>query len=45
MYKRHSTKDAILNAIKVNSAIGGSTNAVLHLLAIAYEAGVDLDIF
>lgn len=27
------TKDAILNAIKVNSAIGGSTNAVLHLLA------------
>ena len=39
------TKDAILNAIKVNSAIGGSTNAVLHLLAIAYEAGVDLDIF
>lgn len=39
------TKDAILNAIKVNSAIGGSTNAVLHLLAIAYEAGVDLGIF
>lgn len=39
------TKDAILNAIKMNSAIGGSTNAVLHLLAIAYEAGVDLDIF
>ena len=39
------TKDAILNAIKVNSAIGGSTNAVLHLLAIAYEAGVELDIF
>ena len=39
------TKDAILNAIKVNSAIGGSTNAVLHLLAIAYEADVDLDIF
>ena len=39
------TKDAILNAIKVNSAIGGPTNAVLHLLAIAYEADVDLDIF
>lgn len=39
------TRDAIVNAIKVNSAIGGSTNAVLHLLAIAYEAGVDLDIF
>lgn len=39
------TRDAIVNAVKVNSAIGGSTNAVLHLLAIAYEAGVDLDIF
>lgn len=39
------TKDAIINAIKVNSAIGGSTNAALHLLAISYEAGVDLDIF
>ncbi len=39
------TRAALVNAIKVNSAIGGSTNAVLHLLAIAYEAGVDLDIF
>ena len=39
------TKDTILNAIKVNSAIGGSTNAVLHLLALAYEARVELDIF
>lgn len=39
------TKAALTNAIKVNSAIGGSTNAVLHLLAIAYEAGVELDIF
>lgn len=39
------TKAAICNAIKVNSAIGGSTNAVLHLLAIAYEAEIDLDIF
>lgn len=39
------TRAALTNAIKVNSAIGGSTNAVLHLLAIAYEAGVDLDIF
>lgn len=38
-------KESILNAIKVNSAIGGSTNAVLHLLAIAYEAEIDLDIF
>ena len=39
------TRAALVNAIKVNSAIGGSTNAVLHLLAIAYEAGIDLDIF
>lgn len=39
------TKTAITNAIKVNSAIGGSTNAVIHLLAIIYEAGIDLDIF
>lgn len=35
------TKGAIENAIRVNSAIGGSTNAVLHMLAIAYEAHVD----
>ena len=33
--------DAIKNAVRVNSAIGGSTNAVLHMLAIAYEAHVD----
>lgn len=39
------TKDSIVNAIKVNSAIGGSTNAVLHILAIAYEADIDIDIF
>lgn len=39
------TKNAMKNAIMVNSAIGGSTNAVLHLLAIAYEAGIDLDIY
>lgn len=39
------TKEAIENAIKVNAAIGGSTNAVLHLLAIAREAEVALDIF
>ncbi len=39
------TKKSIINAIKINSAIGGSTNAVLHLLAISYEAQIDLDIF
>ena len=38
------TKDAILNAFKVNCAIGGSTNVVMHLLAIAYAAHVKLDI-
>ncbi|MDX1613185.1 MAG: dihydroxy-acid dehydratase [Candidatus Promineifilaceae bacterium] len=38
------TRDAIENAIASVAATGGSTNAVLHLLAIAREAGVDLDI-
>ena len=36
------TKAAFENAIALTSALGGSTNAVLHLLAIANEAGVDL---
>ena len=36
------TKAAFENAISVVQAFGGSTNAVLHLLAIAHEAGVDL---
>jgi len=36
------TKDAFENAIAVVMAFGGSTNAVLHLLAIANEAEVDL---
>jgi dihydroxy-acid dehydratase len=36
------TKEAFENAIAVACAMGGSTNAVLHLLAIAQEAGVDL---
>ncbi|BBZ65354.1 dihydroxy-acid dehydratase [Mycolicibacterium insubricum] len=35
-------KEAFENAIAVVMAFGGSTNAVLHLLAIAYEAGVPL---
>jgi len=38
------TKEAFENAIAVVMALGGSTNAVLHLLAIAREATVDLDI-
>ncbi len=35
------TRDAFENAVKVNGAIGGSTNAVVHLLAIAGRVGVD----
>ncbi len=38
------TRQAFENAITVVSAMGGSTNAVLHLLAVAHEAEVDLDI-
>ncbi|MGY4720915.1 dihydroxy-acid dehydratase [Naumannella huperziae] len=38
------TKPAFENAIAVTMAFGGSTNAVLHLLAIATEAGVELTI-
>jgi len=38
------TRDAVENAIAAVAATGGSTNAVLHLLAIAREAGVDLSI-
>jgi dihydroxy-acid dehydratase len=38
------TKEAFENAIAVTSALGGSTNAVLHLMAIANEAGVDLQL-
>mgnify|MGYP003333558941 FL=1 len=38
------TKEAFENAIAVTSALGGSTNAVLHLLAIANEAGVELEL-
>jgi dihydroxy-acid dehydratase len=38
------TKEAFENAIAVVMALGGSTNAVLHLLAIAAEARVDLEL-
>lgn len=38
------TKEAFENAIAVTMALAGSTNAVLHLLAIAREAGVDLQL-
>lgn len=38
------TKNAFENAIRTVMALGGSTNAVLHLLALAHEAGVPLSI-
>lgn len=38
------TKEAFINAIRVNSAIGGSTNAPIHLNALARHIGVDLKI-
>ncbi|NCT84261.1 MAG: dihydroxy-acid dehydratase [Comamonadaceae bacterium] len=38
------TKQAFENAIRVNAAIGGSTNAVIHLKAIAGRIGVDLEL-
>ena len=38
------SKGAFENAIAVTMALGGSTNAVLHLLAIAWEAGVELEL-
>jgi len=38
------TRQAIENAIKVNAAIGGSTNMVIHLLAIAGRIGVELNL-
>lgn len=36
------TREAFLNAVRVNSALGGSTNAQPHLMAMAKHAGVDL---
>ena len=39
--KSIATREAFLNAMTLDIAMGGSTNTVLHLLAIANEAGVD----
>ncbi|WP_028933169.1 IlvD/Edd family dehydratase [Pseudonocardia spinosispora] len=41
---RIMTREAFENAIRVNAAIGGSTNAVIHLLAIAGRLGVRLEL-
>ena len=38
------TRQAFENAIRVNAAIGGSTNAVIHLMAIAGRVGVELEL-
>jgi dihydroxy-acid dehydratase len=38
------TKDAFINTIRVNSAIGGSTNAPVHINAIARHVGVELSV-
>lgn len=38
------TRQAFLNAVAVDMAIGGSSNTVLHLVAIAKEAGVELNL-
>ena len=38
------SKESLENAIAVQVALGGSTNAVLHVLSLASEAGIDLDI-
>ena len=37
-------RDAFENAIRANAAIGGSTNAVIHLIALARRVGVELDL-
>jgi len=38
------TREALINAIVIDLAIGGSTNAVLHILTFAQELGLELDI-
>lgn len=39
--KSIAVKEAFMNAMTLDIAMGGSTNTILHLLAVAYEAGVD----
>lgn len=39
--KNIATREAMLNAMTLDIAMGGSTNTVLHLLAVAHEAGAD----
>jgi len=42
--RRIINRKSIENTIRLNAAVGGSTNAILHLLAIAYEADVELHV-
>jgi dihydroxy-acid dehydratase len=42
--RRIITADSIYNAFTVDMALGGSTNSVLHLMAIAAEAGIDFNL-
>ena len=42
--KKIMNLNAFVNAIRIDMALGGSTNAVLHLTAIAHEAGIELPI-
>ena len=37
------TREALINAMRVHAAISGSTNALIHLPAIAHELGIDID--
>ena len=41
--RRIITKNAIINAVMVDNAMGGSTNTTLHIPAIAHEAGIEID--
>jgi dihydroxy-acid dehydratase len=42
--RRIMTKNAFENAIRIDMALGGSTNTTLHIPAIAHEAGIDLPV-
>ena len=39
------TRSSLVNAARIVASSGGSTNAALHLPAMAHEAGIDFDIF
>ncbi len=43
-YRRVVTRESIENAVRVGLALGGSTNMVLHVMALAYELGLDFEL-